>query len=65
MHTFLRRLLIIAGLLTAAITIGTLGFYFVEGWPLFDSFYMALITLATVGYGEVHPLTFRGRLFAS
>jgi voltage-gated potassium channel len=65
MHSFLRRLLIIAGLLTAAITIGTMGFYLVEGWPLFDSFYMALITLTTVGYGEVHPLTFRGRVFAS
>jgi voltage-gated potassium channel len=65
MHSFVRRLLMIAGLLTAAIGIGTFGFYIVEGWPLFDSFYMTLITLTTVGYGEVHPLTFRGRVFAS
>jgi voltage-gated potassium channel len=55
----------IAGLLIAAIAIGTFGFYLVEGWSLFDSFYMALITLTTVGYGEVHPLSFRGRVFAS
>lgn len=65
MHAFLRRLWVIAGLLTAAITIGTLGFRFVEGWPLFDSFYMTLMTLTTVGYGEVHPLSFHGRVFAS
>jgi voltage-gated potassium channel len=37
----------------------------VEGWPVFDSFYMTLMTLTTVGYGEVHPLSDRGRLFAS
>ena len=44
---------------------GTAGFHLVEGWPLFDSFYMALMTLTTVGYGEVRPLSFHGRLFAS
>ena len=45
--------------------VGTLGFSLVEGWALFDSFYMTLITLTTVGYGEVHPLSFYGRIFAS
>ena len=65
MHSFLRRLLFIAGLLTTTIIIGTVGFHLIEGWPIFDSFYMTLITLTTVGYGEVHPLSFRGRLFAS
>ncbi len=65
MHSFLKRLLLIAGLLTTVMIIGTLGFYEVEGWTIFDSFYMALITLTTVGYGEVHPLSFHGRLFAS
>ena len=63
--SFLKRLVFIAALLTAALVIGTLGFYIIERWPFFDSFYMALITLTTVGYGEVHPLTFRGRVFTS
>jgi voltage-gated potassium channel len=62
---FLKRLVFIAGLLTVAVLIGTFGFTLVEGWSLFDSFYMTLITLTTVGYGEVHPLSPRGRLFAS
>jgi voltage-gated potassium channel len=61
----LKRLLLIAGLLTTAILIGTVGFVVVEGWPAFDSFYMTLMTLTTVGYGEVHPLSYRGRVFAS
>ena len=59
----LKRLFLIAGLLAAAILFGTLGFMFVEGWSAFDSFYMTMITLTTVGYGEVHPLSFHGRLF--
>src|SRR5213594_2853366 len=37
----------------------------VEGWTFFGSLYMSLITLTTVGYGEVHPLSSRGRVFAS
>jgi len=59
------RFLAVAGVLLSAIVLGTVGFAFVEGWPLFDAFYMALITLTTVGYGEVHPLTLHGRMFAS
>jgi voltage-gated potassium channel len=62
---FLKRLLFIAVLLAIAISIGTFGFVEVEGWSFFDSFYMTLITLTTVGYGEVHPLSDHGRLFAS
>jgi voltage-gated potassium channel len=60
-----RRVLAIAVILLAAIVLGTLGFHLVEGWPVFDAFYMAIMTLSTVGYGEVHPLSFEGRLFAS
>ena len=44
---------------------GTLGFVFIEGWSLVDSLYMTIITISTVGYGEVHPLSPYGRGFAS
>jgi voltage-gated potassium channel len=63
--TLWRRLLAIGVVLMSAILLGTLGFMLVEGWTLFDAFYMALMTLTTVGYGEVHPLSFYGRAFAS
>ncbi|MFN7852972.1 TrkA family potassium uptake protein [Anabaena sp. AL09] len=43
--------------------IGTLWYSLVEGWKWEDAAYMTVITLATVGYGETHPLGSRGRLF--
>ncbi len=43
--------------------IGTLWYRLVEGWHWSDAVYMTVITLSTVGYGEVHPLGDRGRLF--
>ncbi|MGM3307843.1 potassium channel family protein [Anabaena sp. WFMT] len=43
--------------------IGTLWYWLVEGWSWEDAAYMTVITLATVGYGETHPLGSRGRLF--
>lgn len=43
--------------------IGTLWYTLIEGWSWEDGAYMTVITLATVGYGETHPLGSRGRLF--
>jgi voltage-gated potassium channel len=39
------------------------GFHFIEGWSWFDSLYMVIITLSTIGYQEVHPLSQSGREF--
>lgn len=58
-----RNALQIIFLLLLIIIAGTLGYHFIEGWSLFDSLYMTVITLATVGYGETHPLSFAGRVF--
>jgi len=43
--------------------IGTSWYSLVEGWSWEDAAYMTVITLATVGYSETHPLGSRGRLF--
>lgn len=42
---------------------GTLGYVFLEGWPFIDALYMTVITLATVGFNEVHQLSRAGRVF--
>jgi voltage-gated potassium channel len=44
---------------------GIAGYMLIEGWNLLDSYYMVVITLATVGYQEVQPLSDAGRLFTS
>jgi voltage-gated potassium channel len=56
-------LLRIVATLAALPIIGTIGFSQIEGWNLFDSLYMSMITLSTVGYGEIHPLSDSGRWF--
>ncbi len=57
------KLLFVA--LMVLVVIGVLGFHFIEGWTLFDGFYMVLTTITSIGYGEVHPLSHVGRLFNS
>lgn len=43
--------------------IGTLGYMVIEGFSFMDAIYMTVITVATVGYGEVQTLSEAGRLF--
>lgn len=50
-------------LILLVILIGTIGYYVLEGWPFLDGFYMTIITIFTVGFREVHPLTPGGQLF--
>ena len=48
------------------IIIGSLGYYTIGGsdWTLLDSIYMTIITLASVGYGEVHVLDNYGKIWS-
>ena len=43
--------------------VGVGGYSLIEGWNVLDSLYMTVITLATIGYGETHPLSDPGRYF--
>ncbi len=58
-----RRLKISIVILLLLLTLGTTGYVVVEGWGLLDALYMTVITLATIGFREVHDLTDQGRLF--
>jgi voltage-gated potassium channel len=50
------------GMLAMTIVVGSLAYRTFEHWSLFDSFYMVVITLSTVGYREVYPLSQTGKL---
>jgi voltage-gated potassium channel len=59
------RLLNALGALAAVVLLGTVSFHLIEGWTLLDSLYFTITTLATVGYGDLHPTSAGGRVFAT
>src|SRR5436190_697013 len=50
-------------LLAVVLSGGTSGYVLIEGWDLWDAFYMTVTTVATVGFREVHPLSGAGQAF--
>jgi len=60
-----RRLAVIALAILFTLALGTVGFVLIEGYPVFDAFYMTLTTVTTVGYGEIRALSHAGRIFNS
>jgi len=58
-----RRLVLTLGILLFLLVAGTTGYRLVEGWPFADALYMTVITITTVGFMEVHPLSAAGRVF--
>lgn len=60
-----RRLAVMFGAIVFTLTIGTVGFIWIERYPFFDAFYMTVITVSTVGYTEVHKLSRAGQIFNS
>jgi voltage-gated potassium channel len=60
---FTSKIKIALVILLTIIIIGTLGFYFIEGWSFVDSFYACIVTMATVGYGDFVPRTTEGKFF--
>jgi voltage-gated potassium channel len=60
----INRLAIAFGLLILVITIGTIGFEEIEGLNHFDSFYLTVVSITTVGYGDIVPTTHAGKILA-
>src|SRR5947207_4888868 len=61
----LRQFLLTLAVPVLLVVLGTAGYHALEGWPVFDSLYMTVITITTVGFMEVHPLSTGGRAFTS
>ncbi len=49
--------------LLAMLIVGSTGYVVIEGWSVFDAAYITVVTMTTVGYGEVRPLSPAGRAF--
>lgn len=53
------------GLLILIIAGSTISYKIIENWSWLDAFYQTIITVSTVGFGEVHPLTDNGKLYTA
>ena len=69
MFTALRSMLrdpegkILLAWVVAQILLGTLVYGWLEGWSPVDALYFSVVTLATVGFGDLHPTTDAAKLF--
>ena len=50
-------------IIVTLILAGTIGFHYIEGWNVLESFYTTVMTLTTIGYGDFAPKTKGGMLF--
>jgi voltage-gated potassium channel len=55
--------LLLFSILTVIMLTGVIGFMVVEGYSFVDALYMTVITLSTIGYHEVRPLSESGKIF--
>jgi len=58
-----KNLLVPLIVVLGVLCVGIIGYMWIEGWRFLDSLYMTIITLSTVGYGEVHNVGPGGRIF--
>lgn len=54
---------VLAASAITALAIGTVVYTILEGWSVIDSLYFSVVTLATVGFGDLHPTTDLAKLF--
>ena len=58
------RFKVFAVVLLAVMVLGTFGFMVIEGLSVADAFYFTVVTIATVGYGDIHPNAQTGKILA-
>jgi voltage-gated potassium channel len=64
-NKYIRKLLLGVFLLLGTTITGIIGFIIIDKYTFWEAFYMTVITLSTVGYGEVNTLSQGGRIFTS
>lgn len=64
-NKYIRNILLAIILLCTTTVIGIIGFMTIDGYTFSEAFYMTIITLSTVGFGEVRPLSHNGQIFTS
>ena len=57
------KLVTLVASLAVLLAVGTGGFMIIERMPLLDALFLTVITLSTVGYGTLKPLTAAGKIF--
>jgi voltage-gated potassium channel len=61
-----RRAAMLALIMLVAVTVlGTAGYVVIEGWGVWDAFYMTIISVTTAGYREVHEMSVYGQAWTS
>lgn len=60
-----RKLAVLGTAVVLTLSTGVAGYVWIADFPLVDAVYMAIMTMTTVGYGEIHPLGRAGRIFNS
>jgi voltage-gated potassium channel len=63
MQAIILRLKIFLGFFLIIMILGTVGFVLIEKKTVVESAYFVIVTVATVGYGDIHPATQAGRIF--
>ncbi|WP_320046475.1 potassium channel protein [uncultured Ilyobacter sp.] len=63
MQSQIKKVIIAMWILVIIFMLGILGYYYIEEYSFINSLYMTFITLSTVGFGEVEPLTNQGKIF--
>ena len=58
-----KKLYVAAGLLFIVISIGVSGYMIISGDSFIDALYMTVITVSTVGFGLIHPLSIEAKIF--